>query len=108
MSKVHQFRAKSQMDALMVDNETKLLVIYFFATWCSPCKQVMPRLPELAARFSQNVVFVKVDVDESDDLAEEYQITAMPTFIFIKNGIKVDDYTGTESVEVACLIENHL
>lgn len=41
----------------------------FFATWCGPCKQIGPYVPTLAGEFP-NCVFVKVDVDEADDLSE--------------------------------------
>ena len=42
-----------------------------------------------------NVVFLKVDVDEAEDVAQEYNISAMPTFIFLKNGQKVKDLKRT-------------
>lgn len=108
MTTVHEITAKSQLDMLMADNENKLIVIDFYATWCGPCKQVMPLLPQLAAKFADNVVFVKVDVDESDDMSEEYQVSAMPTFVFIKDGLKVDTYTGTEEDTITSLIEKYV
>ena len=68
----------------------KLVVIDFFATWCGPCKMISPKIEAMAGEMS-NVVFLKVDVDEAEDVAEEYNISAMPTFIFLKNGQKVKD-----------------
>merc|ERR1711899_139526 len=71
----------------------KLVVVDFFATWCGPCKMIAPHLEEMSKDTS--VVFLKVDVDDCEDIAAEYKITAMPTFIFIKNKQKVADLTGS-------------
>ena len=69
----------------------KLVVIDFYATWCGPCKVIAPKVVEMAASMD-NVVFLKVDVDENEDASQEYKITAMPTFLFFKNGEKVQKY----------------
>ncbi len=66
----------------------KLVVVDFYATWCGPCKMISPKIEEMEAEM-KNVVFLKVDVDESEDAAQEYGISAMPTFILIKNKNKV-------------------
>ena len=66
----------------------KLIVIDFYATWCGPCKMIAPQIEEMSKSMS-DVVFLKVDVDEAEDVAAEFNITAMPTFIFIKGGNKV-------------------
>merc|ERR1712170_344519 len=71
----------------------KLVVVDFFATWCGPCKMIAPHLEEMD-KTMDDVVFLKVDVDECEDIAQEYKINAMPTFIFIKNKSKVADLTG--------------
>ena len=64
------------------------MVIDFYATWCGPCKMIAPQIEEMSNTMD-NIVFLKVDVDEAEDVAQEYNITAMPTFLFIKNGSKV-------------------
>ena len=63
-------------------------MIDFFATWCGPCKMIAPKLEQMD-KDMDNVVFLKVDVDEAEDVAQEYNISAMPTFVFLKNGQKV-------------------
>ena len=70
------------------DAGDKLVVIDFYATWCGPCKVIAPKVEEMSSSMS-NVVFLKVDVDENEDAAGEYNISAMPTFIFMKNNAKV-------------------
>lgn len=61
------------------------VVIDFFATWCGPCKHIAPKFEELSKMYT-HVTFLKVDVDESAELAEKFDVRAMPTFVFLKNG----------------------
>lgn len=73
--------------------EDKLVVVDFFATWCGPCKMISPHLEEMS-KTMDDCVFLKVDVDECEEIAQEYKITAMPTFIFIKSSEKIAELTG--------------
>ena len=54
---------------------------------------ISPKIDELA-RVEPNVVFLKVDVDECEDIASLYNVESMPTFVFIKNSKKVDTFSG--------------
>merc|ERR1739848_723365 len=84
----------------------KLVVVDFFATWCGPCKLVAPHLEEMS-KSMDDVVFLKVDVDDCEDVAAEYKITAMPTFIFIKNKAKVADLTGANVDKLKALVADN-
>ena len=66
------------------------LLVDFTATWCGPCKAIGPYFEELAAKFP-DVTFVKVDVDELDDVAASCGISAMPTFQLYSNGVMVKE-----------------
>ena len=74
--------------------EDKLLVVDFFATWCVPCKKLSPTLDEVSEELGEQVNIVKVDVDESEDLAMDYGIRSVPTVLFFKNGQQVDKFVG--------------
>ncbi|CAN9509296.1 unnamed protein product [Ophioblennius macclurei] len=81
----------------------KLVVVDFTATWCGPCKQIAPKFAEMADDpENANVVFIKVDVDEAEDVSSHCGISCMPTFHFYKNQQKVDEFSGAN---VAQLIE---
>lgn len=54
-----------------------------------------------------NVVFLKIDVDENEDIAQEYDISAMPTFVFIKNGNKVDSFSGASFDKLKQTVEQY-
>ena len=90
---VHQCSDLNDLNAQLEAAGGKLVVIDFFATWCGPCKMIAPKIVEMDAEMN-NVVFLKVDVDEAEDAAQEYNIQAMPTFLFIKNKQKVCWYQG--------------
>ncbi len=85
---VKQVASLEDLKTELADAGEKLVVIDFYATWCGPCKLIAPKVEEMAGEMS-NVVFLKVDVDENEEAAQEYNVSAMPTFIFIKNSEKV-------------------
>ncbi|CAK9805278.1 Trx-2 [Anthophora plagiata] len=84
----------------------KLVIVDFFAVWCGPCKMFAPHFDALAQEM-KDVVFLKVDVDECEELNVAFHITSMPTFIFIKNGKEVDRLSGVNQEKFHSLIEKH-
>ncbi|EHK50302.1 uncharacterized protein TrAtP1_007373 [Trichoderma atroviride] len=72
------------------------VIVDCFATWCGPCKAIAPILEKASeeAEFKDKVHFVKFDVDELPELSQELGIRAMPTFLFYKDGQKVDELIG--------------
>ena len=66
----------------------------FYATWCGPCRQLSPLLDKLASGFADKIKFVKINVDESPGLAQNFQVQAIPTLIFFKDGKVADRITG--------------
>ncbi|XP_057777085.1 thioredoxin H2-like [Salvia miltiorrhiza] len=85
---------------------SKLIVVDFTASWCGPCKQILPAINEFAEKYA-DVDFIKIDVDELDDVAEEYGVQAMPTFILIKKGKQVDKIVGAKKDDLQNKIEKH-
>ena len=77
----------------IISQETNVLVD-FFATWCGPCKMLGPVLEELDQKWSGNPRIIKVDVDESSDLAMRFGIMSVPTMILFKNGQPVKQLQG--------------
>lgn len=66
-------------------SETPVL-IDFYAEWCPPCKMMAPVLDEVARDYAGKLKVVKVDVEESGETAAAFGVTAMPTFVLVKNG----------------------
>ena len=79
--------------------ESGVVVVDFFATWCGPCKMLSPVIDELSGEL-ENVNFVKVDIDQSMDLAQKFKIVSVPTLKVFKNGEEVDTLMGFMHKEV--------
>ena len=79
--------------------ESGVVVVDFFATWCGPCKILSPVIDELSGEL-ENVNFVKVDIDQSMDLAQKFKIVSVPTLKVFKNGEEVDTLMGFMPKEV--------
>lgn len=84
----------------------RLVVVYFTATWCGPCRYMEPTFNEYAAKYT-DVDFVKIDVDELFNVANEYGIQTMPNFLFLKRGKEVDKVVGARKEELQRKIEKH-
>lgn len=74
-------------------------VVDFFATWCGPCKMLSPVLEELAKEKSE-IRFIKVDIDQQENLARQYGVMSVPTLLFFKDGVLVGQSVGFLPKEV--------
>mmetsp|Transcript_127633 Transcript_127633/g.190290 ORF Transcript_127633/g.190290 Transcript_127633/m.190290 type:complete len:106 (+) Transcript_127633:63-380(+) len=91
---------------LMETSKTKLVVVDFTASWCGPCKYIGPVFEKLAEE-NPEAEFVKVDVDEADDVAAQCGIQAMPTFHFYRGGAKIAEMMGADQNKLIELIAKH-
>jgi len=73
----------------------KLVVVDFTASWCGPCKSIAPKFASLSTKYP-SAVFLKVDVDQCADIAATNNVSAMPTFHFLKGKVRVDEMTGAD------------
>jgi thioredoxin 1 len=75
------------------------VLIDFGAAWCGPCKMIEPFVEKLAVNWKDKALVVKVDVDESPNLAMQYQVMGVPTLILIKDNKPVDRTSGLQPLE---------
>lgn len=73
------------------------VVVDFWAPWCGPCKAIAPILEDLAEEMGDSVKICKVNVDEANDIAGQYNIRAIPTLLVFKGGKVVDQVVGLSS-----------
>ena len=69
-------------------------VIDFWAEWCGPCRRIAPIIEELSMEFSDKVAFGKVNMDNNQKLAREFNIDAIPAIMLYANGQLVDRIIG--------------
>lgn len=81
-----------------VENYKGTVFVDFYAEWCGPCKLTTPIIEEISKEM-KDVKFVKVDVDQNPELASQFSVFSIPTFIILKNGKPVHQFVGAMGKE---------
>lgn len=68
--------------------DSRLVVAYFTAPWCGPCRMLKPTLSKLE-EDNQGLDVVRIDVDTNTELARQFQIMSVPTLVLYQSGIQV-------------------
>ena len=84
---------------LHVLHKKGIVIVDFWAPWCEPCKMIRAEIQRAAEVFKDQVEVVRVDVDVFHSLAEKYDIMAIPTLLFFKDGKPVKRIIGYASEE---------
>ncbi len=95
MEKAKPVNAKN-WDAEVMNSQTPVFVD-FWAEWCGPCRMVSPVIEELAGEYAGKVNFVKVNVDENNELASKYNVFSIPTLALFNKGQIVAQQVGAAS-----------
>ncbi len=82
-----------------VMNSDVPVFVDFWAEWCGPCRMVGPVVEELANDYNGKVKFVKVNVDEANELASKYNVFSIPTLAIFNKGQLVTQQVGAASKE---------
>ncbi len=77
----------------VLKSDTPVLVD-FWAQWCGPCRMVAPVLDQIAEEMDGKVRIVKLNVDENQQIAYQFQVSSIPTFILFKDGQMADRMMG--------------
>jgi thioredoxin len=83
---------KEELNEILKNNA--LVLVDFYASWCMPCKMLSPVIEEIAKEYEGKVVVCKIDIDENEELANEYNIMSVPTVIIFKNNENVEEIIG--------------
>lgn len=102
------------MSVIKIDNNSfsetikeKIVLVDFFANWCGPCRMLSPIIEEVSNEIN-DVVFAKIDIDESSEIASSYGIMSIPTLILFKNGKMINKIVGFVSkIELRNFIEEN-
>lgn len=77
-----------------VEGSKGVVVVDFFATWCGPCKMLSPIYEALGNEMVEKANFLKVDIDQSIELAQKFEVSTVPTMLIFKDGKPVDRLIG--------------
>jgi thioredoxin 1 len=95
-------------ESAVLSSSTPVLVD-FWASWCGPCKAMSPYVDKLATEYAGKLKVVKLNTEDNNEVPGHYGITAIPTFLLIKNGSLVDKIIGSTSyVKLKALVDPHL
>lgn len=82
--------------------------VKFSASWCTPCKRIVPDCERLAKVYETKYKFATVDVDELPSVVEKLRIDVVPTFIFFQDNKEIDRLTGSDLNEFEKKLENNI
>ena len=98
----------SQWDSAVLQSETPVLVD-FWAEWCAPCRAMGPYVDKLAGDYDGQLKVVKINTQDNPEVPAKYGITAIPTFLLIKNGEVVKQMVGSQPYdELKKVVDAHI
>ena len=92
-----------------VEENQGVVVVDFFATWCGPCKMLAPVFEQAGEEMKNDATFLKVDIDQSLELAQQFRISTVPTMMIFKDGKPVETLVGFMPKErIVQKVKSHL
>lgn len=107
--KLYILQNKSDFNELVNLSNHSLVILYFTASWCGPCKKTSLAFDNIPNDYDSKAFVTKIDVDDFNDIANKFDITTLPTIIFIKHSSIKEKLTGLSNKEnLMMLIDKYL
>lgn len=88
---------KNEAEFKAITESGKPVLVDFSAEWCGPCRAIQPTLERLSEKHGDDFLIVKVDVDDSPELAMRFEVRSIPTLVFLQDGETVERLTGVQT-----------
>ena len=95
---VIEIHSAEEFNKILKDYD-KVIIIDFWAVWCSPCIAFAPTFKQLQQEYQNEFIFVKVNVDEAPSIAQQYKISGIPTTLFIRRGQVLNKVVGATNYD---------
>jgi len=76
-----------------------ITLVDFYADWCGPCRMLTPVLEQIAKAVHGKVTIAKVDIDDNQRIATQFQVTSVPTMVLLKDGKEINRLIGLRDAE---------
>lgn len=90
---MENIKTKEELTQLFESNPNELMVLDFYAEWCGPCKLLGVNIDNIHAE-QKDFMLLKVNIEEAEELTNEFHIRNVPTLIFMKDGLIIDKSIG--------------
>ncbi|MGN7618723.1 MAG: thioredoxin [Ehrlichia sp.] len=85
-----------------------VILVDFCAPWCGPCRTLEPQLEKLAQQYVEKVKVYKVNIDDNQDIAIQYGVSALPTVLMFKGGQKLTQVIGVDVSKIIDELSRHI
>lgn len=82
---------------ILQQSQEKLVLVDFWASWCEPCKDLMPMLEKIAGEYTEHMILARVDCEAQQEIAAQFGIRNLPTVMVVQNGQPVDGFAGMQA-----------
>jgi thioredoxin 1 len=109
MTKVVHVKSTDHWNEIVTAHEDNgsVLVCKFSSSWCRPCLALAPKIDSLSLTYDENkVLFLSIDIEENEEIAEKFNITSMPTTLIIRNCKIIKTVVGADLVAIKGGIDN--
>ena len=91
---------REEFNKVISNNKSKIIIVKASAEWCNPCKRTAPIVDKLFETLPSNKLLIKLDIDDSENVASYLKIRKLPTFISYINGEKTDILLGSDVKQI--------